>query len=181
MSKGDAFKKFTQKKMQLAAGELVLREFTRKDVPAFNAILNEPAVNKFLLATPPVTMESTLKHYREVSRDKLVKWVGVLLDGKLAGAIEWRRGRLKRSHVAGFNIVFSTRAQGTGAAGAAMRACLPYLRTNGVEVISENCFADNSRARAFYNKLGFREVAVLKKRFKRGRAYVDEIIFEKFI
>ncbi len=167
--------------MQLAAGELVLREFRRGDVPAFNAILNEPEVNKFLLATPPVTVESTYSHYRKVSGDKLIKWVAVVLNGKLAGAIEWRRGRLKRSHVAGFNIIFSTRAQGTGAARAAMVACMPYLRENGIEIISEDCFADNLRARAFYKKTGFREAAVLKKRFKRGRQYVDEIIFEKFI
>ena len=176
-----SFRTFDKKTISLPSGKLVVREFVRRDVKAFNKILNEPEVNKFLLVSPPVTLKSTYAHFEKVLKNKLVKWVAVELEGILVGAIEWKRQRLKMGHVCGFNIIFSKHSHGTGAAAAAFNAFIPYLKRNGIEIISEDCFADNERARAFYRKLGFSEPVVLKRRFKRGGKYVDEVLIEKFL
>lgn len=170
-------KKFRKEKILLPAGTLVLREVEKRDAKALNKIVNEPEVNKFVLLPPPVPLKSTLDRIREKRGG--AKWVAAELDGTVVGSVELRPKKGRESHVAGFGISFGKAGRGTGAAAVALQELFKYARQCGVKIIFGSCFEDNPRARKFYEKIGFREVAVLKGHLKRGSKYGGTVLIEK--
>ncbi len=170
---------FPTKKIVLPAGKLVLREAEKKDLKVLNAIVQEPGVNEFLLLPLPVSMKSTLDHWKEIRQ--LGKWVVAELDGEIVGSMELRPKFGRESHVAGFGISFSKRGRGTGATQAIMREVFAFGKRHGVKIIFASCIEDNSRARKFYWKNGFREIALMKGHFRRGRKFVGTVLIEKLL
>ncbi len=171
-------KKFAPQEFLSQGGTLVLREVEKRDCKALNGIMNEPEVNHFVYLPSPVPLESTPKHWRELEKNG-GKSVVAELNGKVVGSVELRPRRGREKHVAGFGIAFSQKAQGTGTAQVTLAAALKHAKNNGIEIISASCFADNKRARAFYKKMHFKEVAVLKGYLKRGKKRANSVLIEK--
>jgi RimJ/RimL family protein N-acetyltransferase len=171
--------RFLPKRLDIPAGEILLREVQRKDLLALNRIINEPEVNRFVLMPAPVTMKSTEEHYRENKKTRKV-WVACVFDGAAVGSLDIKGKPGRESHVAEFGIAFSKTVHGKGIAEATARACFSWMRKNRIEKVVGEVFADNKRARAFYKKIGFKEMCVLKKQVKSKKQYGDAIMIEMF-
>ena len=173
-----ALPKFKKQTIQLVAGKLLLREAAARDMRALNEIINEPQVNRFVYIPAPVSLKSGLAHLRELKKSG-ANWIVAQLDGKTVGSVEIRPRSARESHVAGFGIAFSTKAQGSGVAGAALDKVFAYAKKSGVKIIFASCFEDNKRARKFYQKMRFREIAVMKGHLARGGKYFGSVLIEK--
>ena len=172
--------KFLPKRLDTPAGEIMLREVQKKDLTALNRIINDPKVNKFLLLPPPVSMKSTAGHYLE-RRHAGDPWIVCIFQGKVVGSVDLKPKFGRESHVSEFGIAFSKKVHGKGIAEASVRHCFSWLAKNGIEKIVTNVLADNSRARAFYERIGFKELCTLKRNCKRGKLYTDVLVIEKFL
>lgn len=173
-------KRFVPKRLKTPGGEILLREVQRKDLRALNGIINEPEVNRFVLVPAPVSMKSTLAHYLEKKKVGS-SWIACEFEGKTVGSIELRKKVGRESHVGEFGIAFTRKVHGKGIADAAIRYCFSWFAKNGIEKIVSEVIGDNSRARAFYRKVGFRELCRLKRNYKRNNRYVDTLVIEKFL
>ena len=171
--------RFLPKRLDSPAGEILLREVRREDLKALNRIINEPAVNRFMLVSAPVSMKSTVEHYLE-NRKTGKAYIACISGDSVVGNILLIRKSWRESHVGEFGIAFSKKAHGKGIAKAAVEYCFAWMRKNGVEKIVSHTAADNSRARAFYKKVGFKEMCVLKKQVKNKKRYGDTIMIEMF-
>ncbi len=71
---------------------------------------------------------------------------------------------------------------GRGIAAAAMRECLAWMAENGFCNCTAEVFDENSRARKFYRKLGFREVAHVPnvRRKSKGELGGEYVIQKQF-
>jgi RimJ/RimL family protein N-acetyltransferase len=160
-------------------GEIALRLAERNDARALNQIINEPEVNKFVLVEAPVSLRSTIWAIEKASRGS--PWIVCEADEQIVGSITIEGFPGRESHVAKFGIAFSKKVHGNGMAASAMEFCLLWLKENGVEKIISEVFECNTRGRAFYKKLGFQELCILKKQVKRKEKYENAFLIEKFL
>src|SRR3989344_4779263 len=156
--------KFGKKTFDTAFGCLVIRNVIPSDAKALNGIINELRVNRFVLVERPVSLKST----RERIKGKGKSWFAAVLGGKVMGSIDLSRGVGRSKHV-----------HGKGIAQLALNAVFEHAKKAGVELISSRVFSDNKRGRAFYKKMGFKEVGILKNHLKRDGKYFDDILIVK--
>ena len=167
--------KFGKKTFDTAFGCLVIRNVIPSDAKALNGIINELRVNRFVLVERPVSLKST----RERIKGKGKSWFAAVLGGKVMGSIDLSRGVGRSKHVSNFGISFSKKVHGKGIAQLALNAVFEHAKKAGVELISSRVFSDNKRGRAFYKKMGFKEVGILKNHLKRDGKYFDDILIVK--
>ena len=168
-------KKFGTGKIKSAGIALILRPVLKKDAKMLNGIINDEDVNEFLMVEMPLSLASTRKVIDEDAKKKL--WIAVETGGEVVGSIHLRPGIGRKDVTCSFGIAFSRKVHGKGVAAAAMRECFNWMRKNGFATCTAEVFDENSRARKFYRKLGFREVAHVpnvrrKKNGKLGGEYV---------
>lgn len=116
------------------------------------------------------------KELDEMARGEALIFVAEDEDGKMAGAVDIRRGKFKESHTAelGISVCKDYRKKGLGTE--LMRLALAEAKKIGIKLVWLQVFSTNKDAIGLYRKLGFKKEATLKKMlFYRGR-YVDKII-----
>lgn len=97
-------------------------------------------------------------------------------DGKIAGAVDIRRGKFKESHTAELGISVCKDYRKLGLGTKLMMLALAEAKKIGIKLVWLQVFSTNGDAIGLYRKMGFRKDATLKKMlFYRGR-YVDKII-----
>ncbi len=100
-------------------------------------------------------------------------------DGKLAGAVDIRRGKFKESHTAVLGISVGREYRKRGLGTKLMRLALTEAKKIGIKLVWLQVFSTNKDAIGLYRKMGFRKDATLKKMlFYRGK-YVDKIIMSR--
>lgn len=166
---------FRQKVFQTPYGKLEVTQAKMKHAEGLRRVVSEPEVNKFVLVELPVTLSSTRKRIKEAG----CRWFVAVLGGKVVGSVDLSPSSGKAKHVANFGISFSKKVHGKGIASLVLKAVLDYAKKNGIELISSRVFIDNSRGRAFYRKMGFKEVGVLKKHLKRNGKYLNDVLIVK--
>jgi RimJ/RimL family protein N-acetyltransferase len=172
--------RFMPKRIETPFGEILLRDVQKKDLKALNKIINDPKVNRFLLLPPPVSMKSTLEHYKDCRKTKRF-WIVCVFDKEVLGSVELKPKIGRESHVSDFGIAFSKKAHGKGIARAVVSYCFFWLKKNKIKKIVCETFEGNLRARAFYKKMGFVEKCILEKHVKYGGKYFGAVIIEKFL
>ncbi|MFA6329621.1 MAG: GNAT family N-acetyltransferase [Candidatus Micrarchaeia archaeon] len=168
-------KPFGTRKTMLGKSALVLRPARMSDAKALNGIVNEPGVNDFLLVERPLSLQST----RKVLKDNKHPWVVSELDGKVVGSISIRPGIGRQDKVCGFGIAFSSKVHGKGVASAALRECLGWMRAQGFDNCTAQVNENNAKARKFYHKMGFREVARIPRQMRKGKRLVGLYVIQK--
>jgi len=175
------FGSFKKAKIKTRFGLLALRRVGMRDAAALNAIVNETPVSKFLNFPTPVPLSLTKKRIRESLASKSQEWIVAEFEGKAAGSIVLRREPGRSSHVANFGIAFSSASQGTGFAFILMNAVFAFLKKSKIRMLHANVVEDNSRARSFYRKLGFKDCGRIPLFYKRGGKYSDMVVVAKKI
>ncbi len=100
-------------------------------------------------------------------------------DGRIAGAVDIRRGKFKESHTAelGISVCKDYRKMGLGTK--MMRLALAEAKKIGIKLVWLQVFSTNTDAIELYKKLGFRKDATLKKRLFYEGKYVDKIMMSR--
>ncbi|MFA5247142.1 MAG: GNAT family N-acetyltransferase [Candidatus Micrarchaeia archaeon] len=169
-------KPFGIRKMMLGKSRLVLRPNKMSDAKALNDIVNEPGVNDFLMTESPLSLQSTKKVLKE---DKKHLWIVSELDGKVVGSISIRPGIGRHDIVCQFGIAYSKSVHGKGVAKASLSAVLDWMRENGFDNCTERVLDNNGRARAFYRKMGFKEICHMPRQMRTKNGIVGVYAIQK--
>lgn len=119
------------------------------------------------------------KELDEIARGEALIFVAEEQDGKLAGAVDIRRGKFKEAHTAelGISVCKDYRKKRLGTK--LMRLALAEAKKIGIRLVWLQVFSTNKDAIGLYRKMGFKKEATLKKMlFYRGK-YVDKIIMSR--
>lgn len=119
------------------------------------------------------------KELDEMARGEALIFVAEEQDGKLAGAVDIRRGKFKEAHTAelGISVCKDYRKKGLGTK--LMRLALAEAKKIGIRLVWLQVFSTNKDAIGLYRKMGFKKEATLKKMlFYRGK-YVDKLVMSR--
>ena len=102
------------------------------------------------------------------------------VDGEVMGFYKAQRHLGRAAHVAYLGtLAVSPEAQGHGVAGLMLQDALAKLRSAGVTRVELTVEADNPRAIAFYERLGFVYEGTQRAAYKRAsdEGYTDELMY----
>lgn len=102
------------------------------------------------------------------------------VDGEVMGFYKAQRHMGRAAHVAYLGtLAVAPEAQGRGVAEPMLRDALARLRRGGVTRVELTVEADNPRAIAFYERLGFVHEGTQRAAYKRAsdEEYVDELMY----
>ena len=104
----------------------------------------------------------------------------IALDGEKIvgnGIIECERAK-RYSHRATLSITVLRDCWGQGIGSQLMQKMVDFSKEHGIDVISLEVRADNSRAIALYEKFGFERIGTYKKFFKIKDSYFDALLMQ---
>jgi len=160
---------------------ILRRLATREDLAAVHAIYMHPEVVPYL-GIDPVSLDGFEPYFAGLLASG--SFFVVLRDGDVRGFYRENRQQGRSRHV----VILTTLAvdpseKGSGLAAAMIEEAIDLLRAQGVLRVELTLEADNSRAFAFYRKLGFQQEGLLKKAYKRADepAYLDEIVLARWL
>lgn len=102
------------------------------------------------------------------------------IDDEVMGFYKAQRHLGRAAHVAYLGtLAVAPEAQGRGLAGPMLQDALTRLRSAGVTRVELTVEADNPRAIAFYERLGFAHEGTQRAAYKRAsdETYVDELMY----
>ena len=102
------------------------------------------------------------------------------LDGQVQGFYKAQRHIGRAAHVAYLGtLAVAPEVKGRGVAGAMLEDAIARLRRAGVRRVELTVEADNPRAIAFYQRLGFMHEGTQRAAYKRAAddGYVDELMY----
>lgn len=114
----------------------------------------------------------------DVEKDKRVA-IAAEVDGRFIGLVEVRPERGSSAHVGTLGIAIREGYRDVGIGTEMMREAENQAKWLGIEMLTLDVFATNSRARHLYEKLGYRIVGFIPRFFKRDGAYIDRVIMAK--
>jgi len=159
---------------------LKIRPFQWSDVDALNERANDPEVCKYTSVSPPVFLESTVRYFN----DRLEKEDIVLIaevDGMVAGSLEVRRYRDKRSHIGDIGIAIKKEFWGKGIGTKLLERALKEAKKKGLKKVTYEVYTPNKRSINLVKQFGFRRAGRKMKELRVGKKYYDLLIFEKLL
>lgn len=154
-----------------------------EDLEALYAYAKEiEAEDTFITLHPgdPVTREEEEKYFQDLLK-KIEKKEHVslyVLDGKkIIGSAGIDKGGKRKTHVGRLGIALLKEYRGMGIGRELLQKIIDLAKQElGISIIFLEHFANNPRARALYEKFGFREIGVFPKAVFYKGEYVDEPI-----
>jgi aminoglycoside 6'-N-acetyltransferase len=147
----------------LRTERLVLRPLREGDLAPLARILAEPAVARYW---PAYDLERVRQEYFAGDDDLVV--FAIERDGEVIGLVQYGEEDDPMYRHAGVDLFLRTADHGRGLAREALTAVIDHLFTDrGHHRIVIDPAADNARAIAAYQKLGFRRVGLLRE-YERG-------------
>ena len=165
--------------------QVLIRKVRLTDAEAIVALLN-PIIKagKYTVLDGPLTVEVEREFIASFPRRGVFQVAERQSDGVILGfqTIEpfatYTRALLHVAIIGTFvDLAHRRRGIGLRLSSVAFEAA----RAKGFEKLFSYVRADNPQALAFYLGLGFRIVGTAKRQAKIGRAYVDEVIIERFL
>jgi aminoglycoside 6'-N-acetyltransferase len=149
--------------VELKGNRVVLRPVRDGDVDQLERMFAEPVVARWWPRYDRARIQVEFLH-----PDDEMAVSAVTVDGDLAGIIQsWEEDDPDYRH-AGLDVAIEPRWHGTGVALDALRTLARHLiEAEGHHRLSIDPAADNHRAIACYEKVGFKRVGVLR-RYERG-------------
>jgi aminoglycoside 6'-N-acetyltransferase len=147
--------------MELRGERVVLRPMTEADRPALEAIVADPAIGEYW-GDDTVELESP------DGDEPVHQWV-VLVDGAVAGYVQAYEELDPQYTYAGMDIFLAPAFHGRGVGPEVLRTVARWLiDVRGDHRLVIDPRADNARAIAAYERIGFRRVGILRH-YDRGR------------
>lgn len=154
------------------------RRLTSADLAAYRAL------HRFALEEAPHAFAQTLEQDAAQSDEAVAVWLdrgevwGVLKDGALAGKLVMDALPYPAfAHTRWLHAVYlHPAARGTGAGAVLMEAAAAQAKAQGVTHLLLWVHAENQPARAFYEKLGFRQTGIIPGGIRIGNRFVDDIL-----
>lgn len=135
-----------------------------------------------IMATEKMTRDEEVdwleRRLAAVEKDKIAAVVAEV-EGKLVGQVEAAPKRGRSRHVGGLGISISQGYRDIGIGTELMKEAESQARRLGIEIITLEVFASNSRARHLYEKLGYRVVGCVPNAILKDGVYIDNIIMAK--
>jgi aminoglycoside 6'-N-acetyltransferase len=147
----------------LTGALVVLRPATSADVPALRAVRDTAEVRARWRGPADVTAEIV-----ESIADPDLHYLAIMVDGRVAGAIQWAAEEDPDYRHASIDIYLDPAVHGRGVGTDAVRTLAAHLiDTEGFHRLVIDPAADNAAAIRCYAKVGFRPVGVLRQ-YERG-------------
>lgn len=147
----------------LTGALVTLRPAVAADVPALAVIRATPAV----LARWPGGADPAAEILASIA-DPELRYLAIVLDGRVAGAIQWYAEEDPEYRHAGIDIFLDPAVHGRGAGTDAVRTLAAHLiDAEGFHRLVIDPAADNAAAIRCYTKVGFRPVGVMRQ-YERG-------------
>lgn len=163
---------------------LLVRDARPDDAAAWRAIILEAATEARQIVTTPeeVWREAELrKRIGEAKPDEKAFLVAER-DGEVVGVLGIGRGeRFASRHTAELGLTVASRARGTGVGSALLRAAEARARAWGIEKLCLGVYADNTRARSLYERLGFEREGERRQHYRVGGVLHDEVLMCKWL
>jgi aminoglycoside 6'-N-acetyltransferase len=145
--------------MELRGQRVVLRPTTDADAPALATILAAPEVARWWPAFDLARVEAEL-----TGRDEDIEVYAILLDDRIVGAIQSHEERDSEFRHAGIDLFLDPAHHGAGLGPDAIRTLARFLiEERGHHRLTIDPGAANKRAIRAYEKVGFRDVGVLRR------------------
>jgi len=166
--------------------EVIIREPKSSDAKALmgyiNPIIAEPGVGIMLDKPQSLKQENDyLKGVIKTIKSGKGVYLYAFKGDTLVGSADINLKDYKQSHVGEFGITVANDYRDIGLGSFLMKTIINYAKEKlvGLEIIQLGVFADNSRARHVYQKMGFKEVALMPRVIKNKGKYTDEVIMHK--
>lgn len=132
---------------------------------------------------PATTVEQEREYLRAMAETPTSAFFVARLDGRMVGSLSFRAMTLARaSHRAEIGISVLQECWGKGVGSRLMEAAIDFAKNNaGVEIISLEVRADNTRAQALYRKFGFEEIGRFPGFFKIDGKWVDFLLMNLYL
>lgn len=152
----------------LQGDRITVRPGREGDAERLHALLSEPGVVRWWNEPPPIEeIEETLFESSDVVM--LVIEVEVEVEGEVVGGIQYHEELDPQYRHAGIDIFLGDRWQGRGLGADAIRLVSRFLiEERGHHRLTIDPSAENARAIAAYNKVGFRPVGVMRQYERQG-------------
>ena len=145
--------------MELRGDRVVLRPLADADVPRLVEIATEPEVFRWWGAQPVEDLGAKAK-----GEDPGETFFAILVDGELAGLIQYSEENEPDFRHAGIDLFLSAAFQGRGLGVDAVRTVARHLIVErGHHRLVIDPAADNGRAVRCYEKVGFKRVGVMRE------------------
>ena len=144
-----------------------------------NSLVEEGAeINRNKKVTRDEEVDWLAGHLSEVEKGEKVV-VAAEVDGRFVGQVEVSPKSGYSRHVGGLGIAIRDGYRDIGIGTELMKEAEVQTRRLGLEILTLEVFATNSRARHVYEKVGYRVVGCVPKAIFKDGAYIDNIIMAK--
>ena len=104
-------------------------------------------------------------------------------EGKIVASADLRRigDGLDSAHLRIFGVTVLNEYRNKGLGTQLTRMLIEWAKKKKIDFIELSVYEKNPDAKRLYERLGFKEVAVIPKRIKRGKKYMDDIIMHLYL
>lgn len=142
----------------IRVGSILLRPPSLGDVAPLAAIWRQPSVARWWPGEGPDEIRRRIAE----GEPGITPWV-IELEGRVAGYVQlWEESDPEYRH-AGIDLMLAEEHQGRGVGPATVEAVARWAFAQGHHRVTIDPAADNHRARRAYEKVGFRQVGVLRR------------------
>ena len=118
---------------------------------------------------------------KNVENKKSVAFV-VEINGKVKGIANIDKYEDTQDHVGNFEIRMGKEIRGKGIGKRLMNNAIEVAKKNlKIEILELCVFSENKIAQNLYNKFGFKKIGIIKKRIKKKKKYLDDILMVKYL
>jgi len=144
-----------------------------------NSLVEEGAK---IMATEKKTRDEEIdwlaKHLSDLEKNRKVA-IAAEVDARFIGQVEVKRRGGYSRHVGALGIAIHDGYRDIGIGTELMKEAEAQARQMEIEIMTLEVFANNSRARHLYEKLGYRVVGCEPKAILKDGVYIDNIIMAK--
>lgn len=121
------------------------------------------------------------RQFRSVSWSERSAALVAVVDGKVVGQLSAYRDSGIYNHTCELGMSVDSRHRGTGVGTALMEGLFDWARDFGIQKICLNVFPHNTRAIAFYEKMGFIQEGHRTRHAKLSYGYEDLLEMSKWV
>lgn len=180
MRQGQIIKKFRSKKGKDVTLRIPKITDANELMKMINSVIDE---RDYILRIDRIKYKEEAEWLQNVLgkiKNGLMIMLVAVVNGKVIGNVEAKKGIGVRSHVAGLGITIVNGFREEGIGSVMMNEIISmtkkYLNT---KIVTLEVYETNKRAEGLYGKLGFKTVGIIPRAIKRRNRYISEKIMYK--